>query len=67
MILTQRLCVFFHLEVTAYLSNQAVRTEAYAIQDENLEIQHYADYNDWLCEGCPDADYLIFPEDRQRT
>jgi hypothetical protein len=40
MILTQRLCVFFHLEVTAYLSNQAVRAEAYAIQDENLEIQH---------------------------
>ena len=38
--LTQRLCVFFHVEITGYLWNQASRVEAYETQDENLAIQH---------------------------
>ena len=40
-VITQRLCVFFHIEVTAHLANQALRTEAYQIQDEDLESQHH--------------------------
>jgi hypothetical protein len=40
LVITQRLCVFFHVEITGYLWSQASRVAAYELQDENLAIQH---------------------------
>ena len=51
MILTQRLCVFYYIELTSFLSNQSCRAEAYQLQEENLRTQntHLAeDYSVWF-------------------
>ena len=40
LVITQRLCVFYHIEVSAFLSNQSLRTEAYQLQEENLCYQY---------------------------